>query len=322
MVQPWPRAVSVVIPIYNSAATLPWLMDRLDGALLEIASDYEVILINDGSRDDSWDVIRSLMASYPSMVGINMLRNYGQHNALIAGIRAARFPITVTMDDDLQHPPEEMIALIAKLEEGYDVVYGVPKRLPHSHWRNLTSWATKRFMASIVGVPSARQISAFRAFRTELRQAFDDYRSPTVFLDVLLSWGATRYAVATVRHDPRRYGKSNYDLPKLVRLAMMLLTGFSTAPLRLASFTGFFFTFVGMGVLGYAVGRKVLRGSVPGFPFLASIISLFSGAQLFALGIMGEYLSIMHGRMQERPTYVIRDELRADDRVTSRIGQW
>jgi undecaprenyl-phosphate 4-deoxy-4-formamido-L-arabinose transferase len=310
-VQRQDRAVSVVIPVYNSAATLPALLARLTPVLASLGSSFEVILVNDGSRDASWRTIVELAPQYPFVNGINLMRNFGQHNALLAGIRAARYPITVTMDDDLQHPPEELVKLVAKLDEGYDVVYGMPERLPHSPWRNLTSWLLKRMMASAVGVKEARKFSAFRAFRTDVRQAFARYQSPTVFLDVLLSWGTTRFGVVKVRHDQRKVGKSNYNVRKLLRMAVMLLTGFSTGPLRLASFVGFSFTSFGFVVLVYVLARSLVQGSVPGFPFLASIIALFSGAQLFALGIIGEYIAAAHDRLMERPVYVVREQVQA-----------
>lgn len=303
------RAVSVVIPVYNSMGTLRMLIERLLPVLTTFAGGFEVILVNDGSRDASWQTITLLAREYPFVRGINLMRNFGQHNALLAGIRAVRYPVIVTMDDDLQHPPEELPRLLDKLDEGFDVVYGMPKRRPHSPWRNFTSWMAKRLMASVVRVKGARQLSAFRAFRTEVRDAFATYQSPTVFLDVLLSWGTTRFAAIKVQHDPRRVGKSNYTLGKLLRLALMLLTGFSTAPLRFATFIGFIFTGFGGVVLVYVVVRAVIQGSVPGFPFLASIIAIFSGAQLFALGIIGEYLAVTHTRLMERPVYVVREAI-------------
>ncbi|HEY7831993.1 MAG TPA: glycosyltransferase family 2 protein [Ktedonobacterales bacterium] len=311
------RAVSIVVPVYNSAASLRALIERLQPVLATFGAGYEVILVNDGSRDASWQTIETLAREYPFIQGINLMRNFGQHNALLAGIRAARYPVIVTMDDDLQHPPEEIPLLLDKLDQGYDVVYGVPKRRPHSPWRNFTSWLIKRLMASVVRVKGAGQLSAFRAFRTEVRDAFAAYQSPTVFLDVLLSWGTTRFGAVKVRLDPRRAGKSNYTLRKLLRMAIMLLTGFSTAPLRFATFVGFIFTCFGVGVLGYVVVLAVLHGSVPGFPFLASIISLFSGAQLFALGIIGEYLAVTHNRLMERPVYVVRSRISAGANATT-----
>ena len=303
------RAVSVVVPVYNSAASLAMLLERLALTLASCADHFEVILVNDGSRDTSWQTIVELVSRYPFLHGINLMRNFGQHNALLAGIRAARYPITVTMDDDLQHPPEELHLLLDKLDEGYDVVYGIPRRRLHAPWRNLTSWLHKRLLVTITGIKGAGQTSAFRAFRTDVRNAFAAYQSATLSIDVLLSWGTIRYAAVKVRNDPRRIGKSTYTLRKLLRMAIMLLTGFSTAPLRLATYIGFLFTCFGTGVLAYVVILAILRGSVPGFPFLASIIAIFAGAQLFALGIIGEYLAVIHVRLMERPVYVIREQV-------------
>jgi hypothetical protein len=157
-----------------------------------------------------------------------------------------------------------------------------------------------------MGVKAARNVSAYRALRTRLRDAFERYQSPFVSLDVLLTWGTTRFTAVTVPHHPRAAGTSNYTLRALVMHALTLMTGFSVWPLQVASVVGFGFTIFGVLVFAYVVTRFLIDGrSVPGFPFLASIIAIFSGAQMFALGILGEYLARMHFRMMERPTYVI-----------------
>ena len=299
-------SLSVVVPVYNSEGSLQALIQRLHEVLPSIASDFEIILVNDGSRDRSWQVIGELAARYPAVRGICLMRNYGQHNALLCGIRAARHEVVVTMDDDLQHPPEEIPKLLAKITEGFDVVYGTPLALPHALWRNFFSAFTKRAMANAMGIKAIRDISAFRALRTDLRKAFEGYQSPNLLLDVLLSWGTTRFAAVPVRHDPRRIGRSNYTFMKLFNQAMLVLTGFSTGPLRAASLVGFGATLFGLAVLLYVLGRYAVEGgSVPGFPFLASLITIFSGAQLFALGIIGEYLGRVFNRSMERPTYVV-----------------
>lgn len=298
-------ACSIVIPVYNSAIYLDALLTRLANALPGFASEFEVILVNDGSQDNSWNVICQLQQQYPWLRGINLMRNYGQHNATLCGVRAARFGIIITMDDDLQHPPEEIPLLLAKLAEGYDVVYGIPARRPHSWWRNWFSVITKRLLARIMGIRTIRDIGAFRAFRAQLRQAFVNYQNPNVILDVLLSWGTARFSTVTVREDERLAGSSNYNLYKLFKVTMVVLTGFSTVPLRFASMLGFGFTIFGIVVFLFVVFSYLLQGSIPGFPFLASIISLFSGTQLFALGIIGEYLARIFDRSMDRPAYVI-----------------
>jgi len=294
-----------VVPVYNSESTLDELAARLSQVLPNLTPTYELVFVNDGSRDGSWDKICDLASQYPWIQGIKLMRNYGQHNAILCGVRAARYDVIVTMDDDLQHPPEEIPKLLEKLDEGYDVVYGSPSKLPHSLWRNLFSRFTKRALAFVMGIKTVRDIGPFRAFRSDLRRSFATFQNPSVLLDVLLSWGTTRFATVKVDEAPRQEGQSNYNFLKLFSLAMVVLTGYSTAPLRFTSLIGFLFTIFGLLVFFYVLGVYFIAGSVPGFPFLASIVALFSGMQLFALGIIGEYLARVFDRSMEKPAYVI-----------------
>lgn len=302
-----PDGVSVVVPVYQSAATLRELVERLAAVLDGSGRAFEVLLVNDGSEDESWQVILDLRRRHPFVHGIDLLRNHGQHNALLCGIRAARHPVIVTLDDDLQNPPEEIPLLLDRLDRGADVVYGVPRREQHGILRNLASKSTKWAMESFLGTELPRKISAFRAFRTNLRRAFASYQGTFVSIDVLLSWGTRRFDAVVVRHEPRAAGRSSYGLRRLTTHALNMMTGFSVLPLQLASWTGFACTAFGLVVLMYVLVSYLLRGSaVPGFAFLASIIVIFSGAQLFALGIVGEYLARMHVRLLDRPSYTIR----------------
>jgi undecaprenyl-phosphate 4-deoxy-4-formamido-L-arabinose transferase len=302
-----PDSISVVIPVFNSQEALPALLERLHPVLSRLTAEYEVVLVNDGSKDASWSVLCRLAARYPWVRIIDLMRNYGQHNALLCGIREARHAIIVTMDDDLQHPPEELPKLIATLAEGNDVVYGIPQREQHGLWRDLASTMTKLAMQSALGVGIARNVSAFRAFRSEVRNASAYFRSPFVLIDVLLTWGTNRFAAVPVRHDPRRQGVSNYTFMKLVTHAVNMMTGFSTLPLQLSSYIGFACTGLGLLLLVFVLGvYAVSGGTVPGFTFLACMIAIFSGAQLLALGVIGEYLARMHFSTMERPPYSIR----------------
>jgi len=306
----------VVIPVYNSEAILPTLLERLTKVLNTQSEEHEIILVNDGSFDRSWQVICTLASEYKEVHGINLMRNYGQHNALLCGIRSAKNPILVTMDDDLQHPPEEIPKLMAKLEEGFDVVYGTPAHEQHGVLRNLASHLTKLALQNAMGAQTARNVSAFRIFRTQLREAFAGYGNPFVSIDVLLTWGSTKFAAIPVEHQPRSIGTSHYTVRKLVTHALNMMTGFSVWPLQLASITGFGFTLFGIAILVYVIGRYLIQGgSVPGFPFLASIIALFSGAQLFALGIIGEYLARIHFRSMDRPSYALRETTSKKDEL-------
>ena len=298
---------SVVIPVYNGADTITPLVERLLKVLPDLFPAYEIILVEDSSPDNSWEVVSELCERWPETVrGIRMSRNFGQHPATLCGIRAAKYDIIATMDDDLQHPPEELPALLEELNKGYDVVYAVPKKLPHSWWRNLSSKLTKIILGKIMGIP-IREIGAFRVFRTGLRNAFASYKSPDVYIDPLLAWGTKSFSHVMVQEDPRASGSSNYSFAKLVHAGMLILTGYSTVPLKFASMLGFIFMLFGFGVLVYVLIVAIALGSTPGFPFLASIISIFAGVQLFTLGIFGEYLSRMYERSADKPPYVIKE---------------
>jgi len=307
MVQSHERlSISVVTPVYNGEASVGELCRRLAEVLPRISAQHEIILVNDGSRDRSWQMISELCSRSPVVRGLKLMRNYGQHNALLCGIRAAKYDLVVTMDDDLQNPPEEIPRLLARLEEGFDVVYGAPKAEQNGVMRALASRITRLALSAAVGSDVAKNVSAFRVFPTQLREAFAAYQSPFVSIDVLLTWATTRFGATTIDFQPRHSGSSNYTFTKLVRHALDMMTGFSTAPLQLASLIGFTCTLLGLGVFIYVFVRYCLEGSVPGFPFLASIIAIFSGAQLFALGVIGEYLARMHFRSMKRPAYVVR----------------
>ena len=310
--------VSVVVPVYNGSQTLESLCDRVDRVFAALGKDYEIIMVNDGSHDDSWSRIVQLGAR-PHVHGINLFRNYGQHNALLCGIRAARYEVIVTIDDDLQNPPEEIPALVEKLGGAIDVVYGAPEKRNHGFLRDLASEITKRALQASMGVDAARHVSAFRAFKTYLREAFKSYNSPMVSIDVLLTWGTSRFGYVVVKHDRRAFGASNYTLPMLIAHAVNMITGYSTKPLQFTSIIGFTFTLFGLSMLIFIVMRFLICGAViPGFAFLASSIAIFSGVQLFCLGVIGEYLARIHLRTMERPAYAIHEIIGS---TTLREGQ-
>ena len=290
----WPSRISVVVPVFNSAETLPDLITRLDVVLPRVAPQFEVILVNDGSTDNTMAAIEVLLGKFPYVRGVDLMRNYGQHNAILCGVRLAEGDVVITIDDDLQNPPEEIPRLITKLAEGYDVVYGTPTAQQHELWRVLASWITRLALQQVLGAETARHVSAFRAIRTSVRDVFIDYRSSFVSIDALLAWGSTRFAAIPVVHAPRAAGVSHYTLRKLVSHSLNMVTGFSTTPLQAASLLGFPATAGGFCILLYVLGRSHQGTSVPGFPFLASLISIFSGVQLFTIGVIGEYLARMH----------------------------
>lgn len=301
------NALSIVIPIFKSAKILPVLFSRLEKLAERYPDGFEVIAVNDNGEDESWDYLLKASQHHPWLRSICLSRNYGQHNALLCGIRMARYPVTVTMDDDLQHSPESIASLTSKLEEGYDLIYGYPRDEQHSFLRKTASWLTKVTLARVMGADAARHISAFRAFRTDLREAFSLYSGTTVSIDVLLTWGGERFGTVIVDHEKRFAGTSNYNFRKLVRHALNMITGFSLLPLKIASGLGLVAIALGILILTYVMATYVfVGGRYPGFTFLAASIAIFSGAQLVALGVLGEYVGRIHLQSLNRPSYTIR----------------
>ena len=247
------RSISVVTPVYNGEGSVAELCRRLGEVLPRIAIEYEIILVNDGSRDRSWDVISELSSRSPAVRGLNLMRNYGQHNALLCGIRAAKYDVIVTMDDDLQQPPEEIPQLVAQLEEGFDVVYGVPNVEQNGLMRALASRITRLALRTAVGREVAKNVSAFRVFRTQLRDAFADYQTPFVSIDVLLTWATTRFTATRVPFPEALLRLLKLHFTTLLRHALNMMTGFSTAPLQLASLIGFGCTLFGIAIFVYVV---------------------------------------------------------------------
>ncbi len=301
-------SISVVIPVYRSENSMPLLVKELAAELPILADRYEVVLVEDDGGDGSWSVIEKLSAEYEFVRGYKLMRNFGQHNALLCGIRAAKCDLVVTMDDDLQHPTRYIRELVEKLAEGYDVVYGAPTNMRHGLLRNIASQTTKVILGGVMGSKTARNVSAFRVFRTGLRDGFAHFRGPLVNIDVLLTWATNSFVAIHVPHEPRTIGKSNYTFGKLVAHAFNMMTGFSTLPLRLASALGLIMTAFGSVILAYIVLSQLFafRFEVPGFTFTASLVSIFAGVQMFALGIIGEYLARIYLRIMDQPAYVVR----------------
>jgi glycosyltransferase involved in cell wall biosynthesis len=298
----------VVVPVFRSGRTLVDLTERVDAAL--VAIPHEIILVDDGSPPETWAVVEGLAAQHTSVIGLRLGRNFGQHNALLAGVRCATFEVVVTIDDDLQNPPEEIPKLLDAMGDDLDVVYGAAPTMAQHRWRRVAGMITRWAMASALGGENAARMSAFRALRTDLRRGFAGEVGPAVSLDALLAWSTSRFGSVDVEHHPRTEGRSNYSFRRLLRFALDTATGYSALPLKLATGLGILTALFGVGVLGWVLGRLFLTGeSVPGFPLLASTISIFAGVQLVTLGIMGEYLARMHFRLMRKPTYVVRAQV-------------
>jgi len=299
--------LSIVVPVYNSARTLGNLLERLTVVIQPIASNYEIILVDDGSKDESWAVIQALRETYRDhLVAVQLMRNYGQHNALMCGLGLARGSYVVTMDDDLQNPPEEIPKLLAHIKQhGLDLVYGCPPKREHAVWRNLGSTLVLHFYRSVF--KNHVTPTPYRIMRHQLGHSVQFYDLNFTFLDGLLAWCTNRVGSVEVEHHARVQGRSGYSVGKLAVLALNLYTNFSLMPLQIVS---------GLGLMtatsGFAVGIYYLfqyfasNIEVPGFASTIIAILILGGAQLLALGVIGEYLGRLHMNVNRKPQYVIR----------------
>jgi undecaprenyl-phosphate 4-deoxy-4-formamido-L-arabinose transferase len=299
--------ISVVIPVYNSAQTLRELRERLEKVLRDLVGEsYEIVFVNDGSTDSSWDLLNEMASTSDKIVGVNLTRNFGQHNALMCGFSQAQGMYIITLDDDLQNPPEEIPKLFNEIQTGHDVVYGIFDIKQHSKFRNLGSEFVqfvyrKTFNMNI-------RISSFRIIRREIIQSIMSYEKSFTYIDGLISWFTNNIGSVLVEHHQRQEGKSGYSLKKLMVLALNMVTNFSIVPLQIASLTGLVFALVGFGFGIYFLLKKALLGmSISGFASTIVSITIFSGVQLVTAGILGEYIGRIHINVNKRPQYAIRD---------------
>lgn len=303
------KSVSVVVPVYCSESMLTILYKRIVGALNEITETYEIIFVDDCSNDGSWGVICNLSSSDQRVKGIKLGQNVGQHNALLSGILNSNCDIIVTLDDDLQNPPEFIPNLIHVLNNGFDVVYGVPVKREHGVLRNTFSVYVKFILRVTLNYKSVEISSSFRAFRSTMKRVLMAYRGSSANIEALLTWGTANFGHVYVRQDVRYEGKSGYGFKKLFKHTLSMLMGYSTLPLRVASILGISFGIFGLILLLYVISARIIGGAVvPGFAFIAALVSLFSGAQLFCLGIMGEYISKIYSRSMGAPPYNITEK--------------
>lgn len=309
--------ISIVVPCYRSPGTLSDLVEGARASMSALGVEHELIFVVDGSPDDTGDEARKLTAGNVRV--IELLRNYGQHNALVAGIRVATGDIIVTMDDDLQHPPSEIPALIEPLltRPEVDLVYGVPEDEEHGRTRSMASRLVKSSLAAS-GVANARIVGAFRAFRAVVGKTVSTTTDPSINLDVALSWATNRVVAAPVRMEKRAAGRSGYRLSTLISHAVNMVTGYGVLPLKLASWAGFAFAIVALGLFVTVVVRFAIgETTVAGFTTLAAMIALFASAQMFAIGIIGEYLGRQHFRSMQKPVYLIRSDSHDAERTSA-----
>jgi len=300
------RQVTAVIPAFNAARSLDKVVREFLAS--EDTHGRSCVLVDDGSRDASWQIIRDLVSSYPGKVrGVRLSRNFGQHNALMSGFHYASGDVIVTMDDDGQHPPEEIPKLLETMERtGADVVYGVPARRNHRWWRNLSSSLVRAFFRWVFGLKV--DPSPFRAIRREVVDMILPYDLSFVYLDGLLAWYTDRFAQVEVEHRPRAHGRSTYSLGKLITLAFNLFTNFCLGPLQLVTVLGLCSSAIGLLLALYYLVMRLVGGIVvPGFATLAVLILVMGGLQMLSLGLLGEYLGRVHININRKPQYAVKE---------------
>ena len=309
---PTPCALSIVVPVYNGAQTVGTLVHAL--AALEIAGGHEIVLVVDGSPDDSLAVCRRLAAALAVPITVvNHSRNYGEHNAVMTGLRHARGGHIITMDDDLQNPPEEVKRLFEHTRDnGYDVVYTCYATKQHARWRNLGSAFHNRLADFLLDKPKGLYLSSFRCLSAFVAGHVVAYDGPFPYVDGLILQTTGSIGRLQVTHLPRAEGRSNYTLRRLLRLWLSMALNFSVMPLRVATLFGFVMSVLGfLGLIEVAV--EALLGETPsGWGSTLVIVLLFSGAQLLMLGIAGEYLGRLFLTANKRPQAIVRDVTRSD----------
>lgn len=300
--------LSVIIPVYNSRDGLRELHQRLILNLSKISSSFEIILVDDNSRDNSFEIMKQIREDDDRVHCIKLMRNFGQHNAIMCGFNYAQGRYIITMDDDLQNPPEEISKLYDKLHEGFDVVIGRPIEKKHSLYRNLGSKLIGLSYEKIFRKPPEIQMSSFRIISRTVIESIINIKTPNPMVDALILSTTLNIANVEVRHNERKHGKSNYSLAKSVKLALNLLMNYSTIPLQVISLNGFLFAFIGILIATYVIIGK-LSGAITeaGWASIIALISIFSGIILVSFGIIGEYLIRIIGEVAHFRQFVIRE---------------
>lgn len=303
---------SIVIPVYNSENILKKLYDRLAEVLKSFSSNYEIIFVDDGSEQLTWNVLESIYEGDKNVRVIRLSKNFGQHNATMAGFHHAKGEYIITMDDDLQHPPEEIPKLIQEIEKGYDVVYGLYKVKKHRFGRNLGSKLVRYYYKKVFKVTSST--SSFRILRRSILKRLLVYDRSFIYIDGLIAWTTDNISTIRIEHRRRESGRSGYSLGKLIGLALNMMTTFSLIPLKLASVLGLIFSSAAFLLAIFYFVKKVFFGVVqPGFTSIIIAITFFSGVQLLTLGIIGEYLGRLHLNINERPQFVEQTVLEREE---------
>ncbi|MFH1533302.1 MAG: glycosyltransferase family 2 protein [Pseudomonadota bacterium] len=315
--------ISIVVPVYRSAGILPALVEEVRAAMEKEGwgSRFELLLVDDSSPDDSWQVICSLAGDRGFLRGISLRRNVGQHNAIMAGLNHVRGDLIVLMDDDLQHPPDAIERLVTELLAGADVCYTRYRNRQHPLWKRWGSWFADWVASRLLSKPKGLYLSSFKALRREIVDEVVKYDGPFAYLDGLILDTTRSIASVDIQHRPRAEGTGNYDLVRSVSLWLKMATSFSIFPLRLASFLGFLLTGAAMVMIAWAVISKLLNPELPaGWTSLISTVLFVGGIQTLCIGMVGEYLGRTYLKLNGKPQYVVGKRVGAEVRSDQGSG--
>ena len=302
------RAVSIVVPVYNGARSLEDLVARTDAVMRDVVREsYEYVFVDDGSRDASWSVLESIASGRDDVCAIRLMRNFGQHNALMCGFKHAIGEVVVTIDDDLQNPPEEIPKLLEALrDDTHDVVYGFFRDPRHGTIRNIASSAARWLLTRTI--PGLHPYySNFRAIRRNVIDHVIEQRDDFLFIDGIITWITDRVTHVPVVHDRRVSGRSNYTLRRLLSYFAIIVFTFTVLPLRILAAAGTLLSLTGFALGGYFLVRK-LMGTLGGEGFAAIIVSVLTigGLQLLSLAVLGEYVGKIFLKQSHKPQFAVR----------------
>lgn len=306
--------LSIVIPVYNSKNILDDLINQIIFEIKKktnLFKDFEIILVNDNSVDDSWNKIKEIASNQKNIIGINLSKNFGQHNALMAGIKNSKGDFLITMDDDLQHPPSHIIDIVNKLSEGFDVCYTKYQNNKYSFLKKLGSTINDRVANIVLDKPKNIYLSSYRGIKRNVINELKKFDGPYVYLDGIILNATNNIGSIDIKHNKRLKGNSGYSFKKLFSLWLKVFTNSSIFPLRMASVTGFIITLISLFFAILLIIFKIKNPEIPqGWTSIATFIFFFSGVQLLALGIIGEYIGRIFINLNQKPQYVIREQIR------------
>ena len=307
--------LSVIIPVYNSENIIEDLIKQTVHEIKNIdkINSFEIFLINDFSHDNSWKKIKLLSSKYTSVKGVNLSENYGQHNATMCGLNECKGNFIIVMDDDLQHPPNYIIEIINKLNQGFDVCYTKYENNKYSFFKKLGSAINDKVANIVLDKPKNIYLSSYRGIKRNIINELKKFDGPYVYLDGIILNVTSNIGSINIKHNKRLKGNSGYSFKKLFSLWLKVFTNSSIFPLRMASVTGFIVTIVSLFFAVLLIIFKIRNPEIPqGWTSVATFIFFFSGVQLLALGIIGEYIGRIFINLNQKPQYIIREQIRND----------